>query len=158
MSQSISRDIPDFILVFPAGPVLVEVKPVFVFDDPIVYNTQAKIIASEWETKNVTKALILGASYCWHNEDYWAPAIGKTLQNMQVSWELKDGVEPSWAPALWHYCRKCEKASFHHSEGNWACPVSGCYDGDHYLGSIEHHANLEYFWNCSNPRWMPAAK
>jgi hypothetical protein len=78
--------IPDFILLFEAGPVLVEVKPAWSLGD--MRAAQDKIDTSGWETKNPNRALVVGAT--WNLDDNQSvPVIGALCQ-LVPGWDFDD--------------------------------------------------------------------
>jgi hypothetical protein len=89
--------IPDFVLMFPAGRVLVEVKPRFTVADLIAVAAE-KIDQSGWHSTNVNDALIVGAT--WNHSPNW-PVAGALRQ-----WG-------SWAAAEWHTCTANMPTSVH---------------------------------------------
>lgn len=157
--------IPDFVLRFPAGLVLAEVKPGFDTAE-LTDAAAAKINASGWQTENVNHALIVGSSWsltdaAWPDAgDYSDPIAGCLRQTFGGS--IGENGEPvfgecyGWSAAQWHRCHACDKPSLHHLEGVWSCLICGGADGDRYLKEIASDS-LESAWRSAGNRcqWEP---
>ncbi|MBA3890517.1 MAG: hypothetical protein H0X64_08295 [Gemmatimonadaceae bacterium] len=116
--------IPDFVLPFPHGPMLVEVKPALYLEDLRAHT--AKIDASGWHHE----AVLVSASY-FDDDDctshHNSVAIGLLREKCEDDtywWEAGTGFR----------CGCCGVLSFYHDMQSFRCRVRGCYDGDHYLG------------------------
>ena len=108
--------IPDFILDL-HKPILVEVKPA-TMDELAQYT--AKIDASGW--KGEALLVGIGLKKCRH----WNfPQIGLLREDFDGTWE--------WNEQAMFYCACCNRVSMFNTIGMFACRVSGCWDGDHYL-------------------------
>ena len=118
--------IPDFMLLFPVGPMLVEVKPEFTVLE-LIAAAATKIDLSGWRSANTNDALVVGATWQPEDADYQGPAVGALRQRY-------DDLVDSWAPGMWQTCRACGRPSIYHVEQGWQCAVCGAYDGDGYLG------------------------
>jgi hypothetical protein len=135
--------IPDFVLRFKAGPVLVEVKPEFTVD-ALIDRASRKIDRSGWRSPNLNDALIVGAACELDNEWWETPGIGALRQVSDVVTPTFSGDElmglgepcETWDVGVWHTCAACRGPSMHHATQSWVCTVCGAYDGDHFLGSI----------------------
>ena len=117
--------IPDFVLPFDAGPLLVEVKPDT--DAAGLRKHAGKIAASGWDKE----ALIVGATI--RNDGFgFGPVIGEI-----------GIVSPGETPPLYTNeaalirCRKCRKIFPIDTVMVWNCRVCGEYDGDGHLIPIE---------------------
>lgn len=121
--------IPDFVIAFRAGPMLVEVKPAWTVDE--LHAAAAKVDRSGWRRA----ALIVGASVdliALHGEAmYGDQAIG--LIN-ETFWCDESG-EPFWCWGAAHpfICSECGLRSVCHAEQSYACRLCGGSDGDHHL-------------------------
>lgn len=122
--------IPDFILMLPHAPLLVEVKPALTVGE--MEEHTAKIEASGWDGE----ALIVGASLSVRSG--WSHMLGLMAERM-------DDGEWSWDEAHVHWCPKCSSVSFHHSVQSYRCRVGGCYDGDRYLWPVPEQS-VEMLW------------
>jgi hypothetical protein len=139
--------IPDFVLLFEAGPVLVEVKPVYTIKD--MGPAAKKISVSGWETINANQALIVGATWNLdYDRNHWHPLIGACAQFVPEQFREKPDKHLWWDDAVIHYCTEGKHPSFHHSNGTFLCTVCGAYDGDHFLGDLNDSGyDLEQIWN-----------
>jgi len=134
--------IPDFILQF-HKPILVEVKPVMDLTEMRAH--AAKIEQSGW----THEALIVGTT----------PDLGEGMWDYGAIGLLGEySVANSsfwWAEADIIKCKKCNRESFFHTLGSWACRANGCHDGDHYHG----HSNIDVraLWGEAHRsiRWIP---
>lgn len=104
--------IPDFVLEFEAGHVLVEVKPRH--EDLAL--AQSKIECSGWDKEAI---VVLEAE---------TPEIG---QLMEVH-----GGEPAWSTAVLFWCISCGFASIRSADLSWRCRHCGCADGNAHVGSF----------------------
>ncbi len=102
--------IPDFVLDFEAGHLLVEVKPQL--EDMAI--AQSKIECSGWEQE----ALIV--------VDADTAAIGSLLE-----W---DHGEPVWSDATLFRCLSCGFPSVLAEERSWRCRVCGVHGGNGHVG------------------------
>lgn len=127
--------VPDFVLTF-YKPLLVEVKPEMYLKD--LFQHRAKIQSSGWSSE----ALIVGASI-FHEE-------GDSIGILRESWEPFEPGQWTWAAALFEKCLKCSRYSFYHSEQTFRCRVSGCYDGDSYLGLLRNDEARRMFADASH--------
>jgi hypothetical protein len=137
--------VPDFVLLFKAGPVLAEVKPGHSLEELAPYTE--KINASGWETKNSNEAVIVGAT--WNLDPtghYWCPLIGLLRQRYPDTVDFNK-LAPWWDGALVHYCTEGKHPSIHHANGIFNCTVCNAYDGD-YLGDLGGHGerSLQEIW------------
>jgi len=133
--------IPDFVLKFDAGPMLIEVKPAFDLDG--LRAAARKIDAAGWRSKNPNSALVVGADWCIGSDPL--PPIGLLRQD-PGAWYTED--EGSvWDLGLWFRCVACANISIFHWRGSFVCSGCGAYDGDHHLkGPLAHETLVEY-WN-----------
>lgn len=122
--------IPDFILPFSAGRLLVEVKST----EEDIDIAKAKIEASGWEHE----ALIVVSAA--------TPEIGAFLELNTDAF--------SWADAGLFFCLNCGRNSVHASSGNWACRLCGAGDGNAHVG----HFNPAEKWAAAGNRvqWRAA--
>jgi len=113
--------IPDFILKFPHGNMLCEVKPATTKHELLEATT--KIEHSGWNSH----ALIVGSLL--HYTAWPEPMIGVVTainEYFDDHW--------GWDWAVSHGCTECHQTSIHHINASWRCRVCGAYDGDAYLG------------------------
>jgi hypothetical protein len=126
--------IPDFIILFPHGPMLVEVKPAMTQED--LEAAIPKIEASGWDGE----ALILGAVANFDN--FYTNTFGLITAR-------KDYEDDHWAWdwAVHHFCDACQRQSLHHTNGVWVCRVCGAYDGDRFINT--YGSGLIKAWNAA---------
>ncbi len=142
--------IPDFVLHLDK-PILVEVKPALTEDELRAHC--AKID----EAKPTHEVLLVGVDVGIVTKHPWDDsnkAIG-LLREIQHQEPGETG-EPKgwWDPALAFRCGGCGKQSFYHSYGWYFCRVSGCYDGDHHLGS-DDWSKATMAAATNHAQWMP---
>lgn len=127
--------IPDFVLVFPAGGVLVEVKSIFGVDD-LIAAAAKKIDASGWQTTNTNSALILGAAWdaVAMNQPFRLDDDGTWVTR---TFGNNDPTDSLWDAAEWHECARCPRPTLCHQTGMYLCVVCGHYDG-HCGGWFDH--------------------
>jgi len=132
--------IPDFILQF-YEPLLVEVKPEVLFKD--LEQHTGKIEKSGWDKE----ILIVGADLFeskWWGSDYHAIGL------LGEFWQ--DG-KRVYSEGRLSYCTVCKRPSILHSDGGWACRVTGCYEGGSNMDSFDQGLSLwrqagnEIQWN-----------
>lgn len=138
--------IPDFVLDF-YEPMLVEVKPALKVSELMQYTP--KIMQSGWKQE----ALIVGAGLF----DAWGDAcLGIMVQYFNCVDEDGKPITPNflWSRAVFEKCQQCGRPSFYHEDLTFTCRVSGCYEGDHYLGPIKLYDALP-IWNraASKVQW-----
>jgi hypothetical protein len=147
--------IPDFILLFEAGPVLVEVKPAWRLDE--MGAAMDKIDASGWETKNRNSAMVVGATYDYRDEGdrRWShySIIGALRQEIKRPFRRP---EYWWEEAVLHYCTEGKHHSVHHSNGRWDCTVCGAYCKDHGNRWLGDPGDFEQIWKDAgnNVQWQ----
>lgn len=117
--------IPDFIVRFDNGPLLIEVKPELAFDD--LAQHRSKIEDSGWEHE----ALIVGG--CLFETEHVHPVIGSIGERIvgpdgELGW--------LWDSARLFRCTNCGQSSVLSEGGSWHCRVCGA-DSDHVGGSVE---------------------
>jgi hypothetical protein len=100
----LSGHIPDFVLRFPAGPVLVEVKPEFTVD-ALIAAASRKIDAAGWRSENPSDALILGAT--WNPDHRYSIVAGALRRHEQHDGRRRR----AWDAGVWHWCGTCERPS-----------------------------------------------
>lgn len=130
--------IPDFILQF-HKPVLAEVKPAMTVEDCKLY-TQ-KIERSGWKGD----ALIFGAALKLDQNSFTGPAC--CYYGQYESWgpEHSPADKFDWAVGELHLCEKCGRFSIYHTDQCFRCIVTGCYDGNSYLGPVNFET-IHQFW------------
>ena len=175
--------IPDFVLRFPAGPVLVEVKPLFDANEMLHDRENTiirKIDQSGWETENHNSALIVGAT--WNPSGAcgnWHPTAGALRQRYEVSTNGKSWIEQEiwvqelgrngyraeqwwWEEGLWFRCHNCHAISIFHFMGGWFC-TSCARGGDgrlhgsgDNLGAVSTWVLKDKWYRAGNTvRWQP---
>jgi hypothetical protein len=106
--------IPDFVLMFPAGPVLVEVKPAFTVE-ALIDAAANKIDRSGWKTKNNNRALIVGAS--WHlggaveGDPDTDQTVASAYPHLGAMCHGGPIAGPVWGDAVGVHCMSCNRAS-----------------------------------------------
>ena len=142
--------IPDFVLPFPAGPLLVEVKGAFYVPELVPH--AEKIERSGWKHE----AIIVGSSPLMVAErDYWDfPLLGWLGERYDYPEDDEGGLV--WDHGRMFRCRECGELSVFHELMSFHCRVNGCYDGDHYLGELRDD-DLRALWHNSVKamRWKP---
>jgi hypothetical protein len=109
----LSNYIPDFIMSFGPGDLLVEVKP----REEDIALAKSKIECSGW-----TKEAIIVV-------DAESPLIGSMLW-----W---DQGEPCWGDAELFFCLSCGTSSVLSSDGSWHCRLCGADGGNGHVGVFE---------------------
>ena len=151
--------IPDFVLMFPAGPVLVEVKPAFGVD-ALIAAASTQIGRSGWSSTNLDDAVILGAT-CQPAGCFYS-SIGPLRQNPPwgsgapddaAQWgegETRPGWPPAWGEGAWISCTQCQRPSIRQELHLWRCISCGA------IGKIYGDAPaIEPLWNQAGSavRW-----
>jgi hypothetical protein len=140
--------IPDFVLMFPAGGVLVEIKPEFTARG--LHKATDKIDKAGWESTNENDALVLGATWNIRGEsaslDY--PLLGIVRQISEPELPMY-----AWCEAEWICCRSCSNVSTYHFAMGWYCSYCGT-PGKVY-GEPPH--DLQAYWaEAGNAvQWKP---
>lgn len=133
--------IPDFVLRFPRGLVLVEVKPAATATELLTYTP--KVTGAGWPGE----VLMLGASLFLPTTEA-VPSFGLYSQFE----ESPDGPAlGAFDHALMHRCMGCKAVSFHHASGDWRCAVSGCSDGNALIDPIDVR-EMRDIWNSAGAR------
>jgi hypothetical protein len=133
--------IPDFVLRFPRGLVMAEVKPASTAVELLAF--APKVTGAGWPGE----VLMLGASLFLPTTEA-VPSLGLYSQFE----ESPDGpVLGAFDHAILHRCLGCKAISFHHATGDWRCAVSGCSDGNTLVDIIEPH-ELRALWNAAGAR------
>jgi hypothetical protein len=105
--------IPDFVLNFDTGPLLVEVKST----EEDIEIAKAKIEASGWEREAV---IVVSAA---------TPDVGAFLE--------QDGHGFIWGDAGLFYCLSCGRESIHAASGGWGCRICGASGGNAHVGDFD---------------------
>jgi hypothetical protein len=153
--------IPDFVLPFPHGPLLVEVKPAFYLS--ALRAATPKIEALGWSHE----ALVVGAGFVVDDEesgdgpvlgllaeripgDVWDQAALRELEARELipSARFRAGADPpppawGWDAARLMRCTVCHVVSPYHTIQSFHCRVRGCYDGTSHLGPVSG----DVFWS-----------
>lgn len=123
--------LPDFIVCFPAGPLLIEVKgPV---EDMAL--AESKIEVSGWDRE----ALVV----CAPNR---TPEIGRLLE-----WH---DTGPLWGQAELFRCLSCGEVSVLCSELSWRCRACGVADGNAHVG--EYDPREDWLAAANRVQWRAA--
>lgn len=142
--------IPDFALQFPAGELLVEVKPVFSWPDiqPAVLQ---KIAGSGWDRE----VLIVGVAPFSSSVFDCSLSCGWLGETASRHRPWNDGSRHVWGEARLFRCDSCHQPSLHHCDQSYHCRVNGCYDGDHHLGGDDSEAFRVAWAQAGNAtRWQ----
>ncbi len=122
--------IPDFILEFPWQPLLVEVKPVLVFQEFDEY--APKIEKSGWQHD----AIIVGASPFRNHLRDFEPRIGWLSQRELCGDEFDVRGGWGWGGGIMFRCSLCMNISIRHEWAAWNCYFCGGYQGDRHIMPI----------------------
>lgn len=115
------RYIPDFVVLFPAGPVLVEVKPGLTVVE-LVKAAAGKIDRCGWTSENADDALIVGA--VWSPRGTFHASAGPLRQNPVWGGE-NNGNGSDWGEGSWITCCKCNRISIRQETHLWRCIACG---------------------------------
>lgn len=153
--------IPDFVLMFPAGSIAVEVKPAFAWAD-VAASAAPKIEASGW----TEDALIVGASLfdpsdewerCAHRWDpggWDAPAIAcGWLGEYVATADDARGFAFAWADALVVWCDECRSVSLRSADHDYRCRRYGCNDTDGDLDKGRARARAAWAVATNRVQW-----
>ena len=133
--------IPDFVLRFPRGLVMAEVKPASTATELLAF--APKVTGAGWPGE----VLMLGASLFLPTTEA-VPSIGLYSQFE----DSPDGPAlGAFDHALMHRCRGCKAVSFHHASGDWRCAIAGCSDGNTLVDLLEPY-ELRALWNEAGAR------
>lgn len=140
--------IPDFILTFAAGPLLVEVKPSLVLDD--LHHHTAKIDTSGWSEH----ALVVGARI-FPGEDVEGVVFGPARAGLYKTVQGRSGAR--FYPGIWNPITTGSCSTCHHSlvSGETGrCLSCGQWDTVSYFG--DEPALLKAFTDAGNAtQWKP---
>lgn len=103
--------LPDFVLPFAPGPLLLEVKPSLYREE--LADACRKIEQSAWKGE----AIVVGASPRLAPRGERPGAFGLMI-------EAEGGM--GWDNAVLFLCRDCERVSVRHEGGDWRCRASDC--------------------------------
>ena len=122
--------IPDFVLAFDGGELLVEVKPCLVL--AALYDHRQRVIDSGWQGE----AMIVGADL--FEPEHVHPIVGIIGERQAVpvgpfDAEL-DGIEWQWDQARLFACSNCGGPSVLAESGSWHCRVCGADCG--HIGTL----------------------
>jgi hypothetical protein len=144
--------LPDFVVMFAAGPVLVEVKYGFDYETLLAAASDT-IDASTWESTTSDDALIVGSTWeVPHAECDGDWIAGPLRQN--PAWGHEEGGK-GWGDGQWITCTDCHKITIYQCTLLWRCIACGaahkCYE---YPGP---EATLQEMWNEAGTRcqWNP---
>ena len=133
--------IPDFVLRFPRGLVLAEVKPASTATELLTF--APKVTGAGWPGE----VLMLGASLFLPTSEA-VPSFGIYSQFE----DSPDGPAlGAFDHALMHRCLGCGAFSFHHAGGDWRCAIAGCSDGNTLIDPLEP-SELRAIWNEAGAR------
>lgn len=135
--------IPDFVVRFDGGPLLIEVKPALTLDE--LRESTGKITASGWEHE----ALIVGA-------DLFEP--GHVHPIVGLIGEREPGPDGElcwfWDAARLFSCLSCGQPSVLSEAGSWRCRVCGAVDG--HLGTFAKGAAV-WVDSANRVQWRAGA-
>jgi len=137
----LSGYIPDFIVTFPAGALLVEVKPALYFEE--LEEHVSKVEQSGWGCE----VLMVGAKLFDSYDRSCAGLLGETHgPTGEPCWW--------WGKGVLFTCGECGERSIHHEDASYHCRNGGCYDGDGHLGSYD---DVGHDWNEAGNavQWQP---
>jgi hypothetical protein len=133
--------IPDFVLPFPAGPVLVEVKPCFALSDRIAQDAIARIDASAWPQE----ALLIGAALFGDDDAVSCGWLGEVVPGRKRLW---------FDDAPLFDCPYCQRITFRHGTNSYHCRRCGM--NDHSAATLPH-ARVRDAWAMATNRVQWAA-
>lgn len=135
--------IPDFVLPFAAGPILVEIKPEHYLDR--LKAQTGRLEGSTWEHE----AIVVGSTPCVQESSKAAePVLGWMAEEAHGAW--------TWGAGALFRCTKCRQWSIHHRTGSWHCRVNGCGDGNRHVAQLEPHTVMRAWRSAhSKARWRP---
>jgi ribosomal protein L37E len=131
--------IPDFVLMFPAGRVLVEIKPAFTVAE-LLQQAAAKVDSTTWMSGNRNNAVIFGATCA--PTDEWSSEAACALRQLYET-DSGSNYPGTWDAGEWFTCRDCGRPSLLHSVQSYVCTVCGAYDGDHHISGAP---NIRALW------------
>jgi len=142
--------IPDFVLMFPAGDVLAEIKPGFTVAT-LLDQAASKIDSTTWMSKNLNNAAIFGATHCPRDELFEEAACA--LRQLCET-DSGSNYPGTWDAGAWFTCRDCRRPSLFHHVQSYTCTVCGAYEGDHHIHSAP---NIGAMWaEAGNTvQWRP---
>lgn len=117
----LSGYIPDFVLPFAAGSLLIEVKPAHSLAD--LHAHTPKIDATDWDKE----ALVVGVDLFPSSAFGDNPSVGVIRE--------ADGPEWFWDEAPLAKCISCGHVFPFHGSASWRCRVCGADDGNAHMGS-----------------------
>lgn len=135
--------IPDFVLEFEAGPLLIEIKPRVT---PCV--TQAardRICDAKWDGE----AAILLSS--WNDDTGPHPSPGDFGERINDV----PGEVFAWGPARFAFCLSCGQATIVAEDYSWRCRVCGVDDGNGHLGGAEL-VSQSWVEAANRVQWRPS--
>lgn len=135
--------IPDFALSFPAGRLLVEVKPALSLDELAL--AQRKVERSGWDGE----ALLVGAAL--FEADAPTPLLGLFGERESV----QDDREWSWGPARLFLCLSCGSNSVLAEDGSWRCRACGVDGGNAHLGLMPGGVSRAWAEAGNRVQWRP---
>jgi hypothetical protein len=131
----LSGYIPDFILGFRRGDLLVEVKPAMRYEE--LQRNARKICLSGWHKD----FMVVGAKLWWADDAHpW------TSMGLLSLWdtESNDGWQPPDRASV-HRCRLCRQISLHLESGEWSCIQCGASEAGRYIERLATN-ELEAMW------------
>lgn len=133
--------IPDFVLKC-HNPVLVDIRPIMTGRE---LAERSQELFSRFGGETTSEILALGA---------FPMSLG-CCAPFEAIGVFEDRSFGGNGCATLHRCTHCERVSFHHCTGSYACRVNGCHDGDHYLGG-NMGRDPDEMWKsaCNSVQWM----
>jgi hypothetical protein len=134
--------IPDFILAFPYGPLLVEVKSDLYMAD--LEHHAAKIDASGWQHESI----ILGGHHYM-----------ETARGVHGGFGWMNQVDGGWGQGVIFECALCAQVSIRHEIQSFACRVNGCHDGDGHIHCLPPGQPDGWWAHARNQtQWQPVQR
>jgi hypothetical protein len=117
--------LPDFVLPFDRGPLLIEIKSDLLIKD--LHKHAAKIEASGWEHEAIILGGTLlpadrdGKSFAKFERSECAESIPIGIMTEGINWPE----ETYWSGAMFGFCLACRSYTFSHEYGDYSCRRCG---------------------------------
>jgi hypothetical protein len=133
--------VPDFVLPFEGGPLLVEVKAALSPEELVTH--ERKVTRSGWDGE----ALIVGATL-WE-ESSAQPLLGWIGERERIG----ESLEWSWGDARLFECISCGGSSLLAAAGSWRCRACGDGEGNEHVGAVLSTVSAKWSQACNRVQW-----